>query len=540
MQPPRIFLASARYAIASIILMVCLNGCASYAPAFSVKPNCAGMSPNSLARYDSLLQQVLDQPTREPANNLSGNIVWGTRYYMESLLDAYEATGNPKYIQAFVTTGTSVMNEMQSISVVDVPDPSAPGSTIDSPVISVVGWPTQLNSFSESVAVPTLTGQVSINIQNLQPTSPEGPVWFEVTQQTATNLVLDWVGPTQTLETHTVQNLSDLSSLASIPLIEGQSYGRINPTGLGLPAPGTYQVTSPIHTIWHEQTGGILLPFVRFLFIARNHPGLANPATVAQWSSQVLKIAGSYEDEFVSDGTGGLLFQNPIWLPNGLAGTYVAADYVAVEAEVRMFLYALTGNVSQLQIAKGLVAHQKKYHWQTSTEGWLLLKSWPCFISWTTRADAPIGSIWDAFVSDNTSPATVEDGATFVDLFHYANVLGLSSSLGITPNIYSENKNTLEQYLFSNTPEVTTRLSGILRGSYPTESATASDPPSSSQYTFSGAWYVAPEVANEEYVNANWSWMLQYAQSPQGAPIGYFLRAWAMSEAAEYQICMAQ
>ena len=177
MQPPRIFLASARYAVASIILMVCLNGCA-HAPALSVKPNCSGMSPNTLAHYDSLLQQVLDQPTREPANNLSGNIVWGTGYYMESLLDAYEATGNPKYIQAFVTTGASVMNEVQSTSVVDVPDPSAPGSTIDSPVISVVGWPTQLNSFSESVAVPTLSGQVSINIQNLQPTSPDGPVAF--------------------------------------------------------------------------------------------------------------------------------------------------------------------------------------------------------------------------------------------------------------------------------------------------------------------------------------------------------------------------
>src|ERR1700683_5367441 len=338
--------------------MVCLNGCASRAPAFSVKPDCFGMSPNSLARYDRLLQQVLDQPTREPANNLSGNIVWGTRYYMESLLDAYEATGNPKYIQSFVTTGTSVMNEMQSISVVDVPDPSAPGSTIDSPVISVGGCHTQLNSCSESVAVPTLTGQVSVNIQNLQPTSPDGPVWFEVTQQTATNLVLDWVGPTQTLETHTVQNLSDLSSLASLPLIEGQSFGRIKPTGLGLPPPGTYQVTSPIHTIWHEQTGGILLPFVRFLFIARNHPGLADPATVARWSSQVLKIAGSYQDEFVSDGTGGLLFQNPIWLPNALAGTYVAADYIAVEAEVRMFLYALTGRVSQLQLAEGPVTHQ--------------------------------------------------------------------------------------------------------------------------------------------------------------------------------------
>jgi hypothetical protein len=539
-QPPRIFLASAKFAVASIILMVCLNGCASHVPAFSVKPNCSGMSPNSLAHYDTLSQQFLDDATRNPLVNSGGNIVWGTRYYLESLLDAYEASGNAKYIQAFVETGTSVMKVAQSLSVLNAPDPSAPGSTIDSPLITVMGWPTQLGSFSQSVAIPTQTGQVSLNAQNLDPSNPNGPVYFQVTQQQDGSLLLAWEGATQTLETHTVRNVSDLFTLASAPLIEGQSNGRIKPTGLGLPAPGTYQVNSPIQTIWHEQTGGILLPFARLLLIAKNHPGLVAPATIAQWSSQILEIAASYEDEFVSDGNGGLLFQNPIWLPNALAGTYAAADYIAVEATMRMFLYALTGNARQFQIAKGLVIHQKNYHWQLSPEGWLLLKSWPCFISWSTRADAPVGSIWDAFVSDNTVPVTVEDGATFVDLFHHAKVLGLSFALGITPEKYFANKHTLEQYLFANTPTVTTRLAGILRGSYPTESAAASDPPSSSQYTFSGAWYVAPEVADEEYVNANWSWMLQYAQSPQGGPIGYFLRAWAMSEAAEYQICMAQ
>jgi hypothetical protein len=46
-----------------------------------------------------------------------------------------------------------------------------------------------------------------------------------------------------------------------------------------------------------------------------------------------------------------------------------------------------------------------------------------------------------------------------------------------------------------------------------------------------------PEVADQSFINANWQWMLNYGQTPQGFPIGYFLRAWAEGEAAQLNIC---
>jgi hypothetical protein len=520
--------------------LVALNGCASNQNG-SLKANCSDLSAKSLTHYDSLSQQFLDQLTQHPTDNSEGDIVWGTRYYLESLLDAYEATGNLKYIQAFLDTGATVMKEVQSLTVVDVADPSAPGSAIDSPAITVDGWPTQLESFSESVAIPTPTGGTSLYAQNLDPTDPDGPIYFQVTPAQGGGVVLAWVGATQTLQSNTVQNMSDLTALASAPLIEGQSYGRIKPTGLGLPAPGTYQVNSPLWTIWHEQTGGILLPFARFLLLAKNQPGLADPRTIAAWTSQVLTIAGGYEDEFVpeDDGDAGLRLRNPIWLVNPLAGTNAAADYAAVEATMRMFLYALTGDPAQLAIAQGLVIHQKDRHWQLSQQNWLLLKSWPCLVTWSTRADAPAGSIWDQFSYDTSTPSAVEDGGTYVDLFHEANVLGMAATLGITTEYYLANQRTLKQYLFADPPVVEARPEGLLRGSYPTASSTVNDPLTSSQYPWSSAWYVAPEVADSTYVNANWNWMMRFNQNPQGGPIGYFLRAWAMSETAELRICKA-
>jgi hypothetical protein len=525
------------FALASLAV---LTGCASSPSKPDFAANCSKLSPKSLVHYDSLSQQFLDTDTQNPGDNSGGGIVWGTRYYMEALLDAYEATGNLKYIQAFVTTGTSVMNALQSLTVVNAADPSAPGRPVDSPTVTVSGWPTQLGSFSESVAIPTENGQTALYAQNLDPSDPNGPIYFEVTPAEGGGLTLSWVGATQTLVSNTIHNASDLSALASAPLIEGQSYARLSPTGLGLPAPGTYQVNSPIRTIWHEQTGGILLPFARFLLMAKRQPGLADPKTIAAWTSEVLSTAGSYQAEFVPDPDGDLRLRNPIWLPNATAGTNVAADYVAVEATMRMFLYALTGDSAQLSIAQGLVAHQKIHHWQLSERKWLLLKSWPCLITWSTRASAPEGAIWDQFSYDTTSASTVEDGATYVDLFHQASVLGLASTLGITPDIYMANQRTLREYLFADPNVVATRPAGLLRGSYPTATSRGSDPLTISQYSYSSAWYVAPEVADSTYINANWNWMMRFNQNPQGSPIGYFLRAWARSEAAELSICKPQ
>lgn len=521
-----------------VALILGLDGCATNQNRTAA--DCSELSADSLTHYDALSQQFLDQATQYPDDNSQGNIVWGTRYYMESLLDAYEATGNTKYVQAFIATGKTVMREAQSLTVVDVADPSAPGSTIDSPTTTVNGWPTQLGDFSQSVAIPTRNGETSLYVQNLDPTDPSGPSYFQVTPAAGGGLTLAWVGATQTLESNTIQNMSDLSALASAPLIEGQSYGRIKPTSLGLPAPGTYRVNSPLWTIWHEQTGGILLPFVRFLWLAKENPGLADPKLIASWTSEVLAIAHSYEDEFAPDTDGDLRLRNPIWLPSAAAGTNAPADYVAVEATMRMFLYELTGDPSQLAIARGLVVHQRNRHWQLSRQNWLLLKGWPCLVTWSTRASAPAGSIWDEFSYDTTSPSSVEDGATYVDLFHEANVLGLASVLGITPEFYLADKLTLKEYLFAHPSVVENRPEGLLRGSYPTASSSTSDPLSTSQYTWSSAWYVAPEVADSDYVNANWNWMMRFNQNPQGGPVGYFLRAWAMSEAAELRVCKAQ
>jgi len=500
--------------------------------------HCSGRPTASLQNYDRLLEEFLNEGTRHPVDNSQGNVAFGTRYYMESLLTAYEATGNPKYIQAFLDSGQSVMNLVQTMTILDVPDPSAPGRT--GPWLSVMGWPTVLGSFGIPVAIPTASGQIAVYGQNLEPTDPGGPVYLQVAQRSDGTIDLAWVGASGTIETEAIGSMSDLDIVASAPLINtpnGLSPGRLVPTGLGLPAPGKYLIDAPLQTIWQEQTGGILLPFVHFLLLAKEHHGIADEATLQEWRSEILAIAASYEDDFVSDGDGGLRFHNPVWLPNLTADIDAAMDYISVEATLRLFLYELTGDAHQLAIAKGLILHQRNFHWRVSPQGWFLLQLWPDFIPWSSRANAPAGNILDLFQFDPSTPASVTDGGFFADLLHYARVFRLERELGVREHIYDANREAFQQYLFYASGSPPNGSETLLRENYPTANSTAADAINPSQDPFAGAGFLTPEVADQAFIHANWNWMLSYGQDPHDGSIGYFLRAWARSEAAELEVC---
>jgi hypothetical protein len=522
-------------------LFLLLIGCSqspSNTPAFE-KPSCAGLSSTRLVYYDNALNSALDDETRHPTDNASGAVVWNTRYYMESLLAAYEATHNPKYIQAFVDTGTWVMKLVQTIQIVDAPDPSAPGAGLNAPLLAVTGWPTQLGSFGIPVAIPTQTGQVAFYAQDLNDAGEV--VYVQISSESDGSLTLQWLGlEGQVLESDTIHNLSDLSSLAGKPLIEGESYVRIKATGLGLPVPGQYLVVTPEQTVWHLQTGGILLPFAHFLVLVKDTPGLADPSTVTEWTSKILSIASSYEDEFIPDGHGGLRFHVPYWIPNTDADTDSAADYIAAEATFRLFLYEATKDTHQLSIAQGLAFHEADMHWSISSRGYLELKFWPDFVPWSTKAEAPAGSIWDQFEFDPTTPAPGTDASFMVDLLHYAKTYRVAAQFGFTDSIYAAQLKGFDEYLSSVSGTPIYGPHGTLRAGYPNDNSSGSDSAGPPADPFAASAFLTPDVADPVFVNTNWNWMLEYEQQfTPGFPNGYFLRAWARSEAAELSTCKA-
>jgi hypothetical protein len=524
---------SANYSDGGVLTDNCVSANSTATVPLLQIANCSGTPATSLPNFDRLSAQYLDDATRQPTDNLWGAVVWGTRYYLESLLTAYEATGNRKYIQAFLDSGQSVMSLVQTMTIVDAPDPGQPvlpgKGTLQ---LAVTGWPTSLNSFSNPITVPTQSGAVALYAQSIN-----GATTFEVIQQNDGSLLLEWTADSQLLQSNLVKTLSDLNSLAVAPLVWGQSVGRIKPTGAGLPAPGIYPVNGYETTIWNsEQAGGILLPFAHLLLLAKQTPGLVDEATQKTWTSEVLTIASGYETAIIPDGQGGLRLQNPQWLSNETADLDAAMDYIAVEATLRLFLYRLTEDQHQLDLAKGLLQRSQNFNWKPNPQGWLLLEFWPSLTPWGGQSQKPPGNIWDSFQYPLNVPAPATDGGTAVDLMHYLKLL--TPDLCLNDSIYASNQATFQQYLLYNSPPSGDPSAPLLRFAYPTFDSTTSDTIIPSIDPFSGAGYLTPEIATQSSVDANWSWMKRFAENPNGQSIGYFLRAWARSEAAELNRCL--
>jgi hypothetical protein len=493
-------------------------------------PPLVGPSSNTLPNYDAAVSRLLNQITELPSSNIAGDVVWNTRFYMESLLTAYSATGNQKYINSFMATGTEVLGLVQSLSILNVSDPSAPGPPKTGPMITVTGWPTSIAAFNGSVSIPTADGKVSFYAQVLRPAS--GLTNLEITQMSPSGFLLSWQTASGViLATNTVNSESDLDSIANAPLDYFASNYRIANTGLGLPATGTYSLGTPLSMVWHgEQTGGILIPFVRFLLLAKLRPSIADPVIVQEWTSQIVNIADSYENQLVTDGDGGLVITNPYWMPGTDASTPAPSDYINAEITMRMLLYELTGNSQELALAKGVLTHEMT-NLQTSSAGWLLLKDWPDIHSWSSKSQAPYGSIYDTLTYYNLNESATVEGGLFVETLQTAVDYNLVSDMGLSASLYGTQLATFEQY-------IRIPYSGamaLVSEEYPTPTSSPGDPVVPSPIPVVAAFYLPPVTSPASFVCDNWKWMLNNEQSFEagyGEAVGFPLRAWAQSEAA--------
>jgi len=505
----------------------------------SKSPEIASPSSNSLAHYDAAVADLLDEATQHPTTNDGGQVVWNARYYMESLLTAYEGTGNAKYINSLIDTGNAVLGLAQTLQVPDVSDPSAlgPSEIASAPQRTITGWPTTLGTLGQLVSIPTTNGKTAFYAQTLWPSPGSGAGFLQVSSSPSGGLVITFELDGSVWQSYTVQSQSDVDALVSQPMIWGSTLGRVlAPTGLGLPAPGLYPLDSPIQAVWHsEQTAGILLPFVRFLLLAKQRPAVADQGTVQTWTSKVLAIANSYEDEMLTDGAGGLVLTTAYWMPSPYAGLPVDTDYINAEISLRMLLGVLTSDAHQFSLAQGLLMHEMT-NLPLSSQGWLLIRDWPDVPSWSEASNAPKGSIWTSLSTAYAkTPESSEEGGFFVETLQIATDNEVGKEVGLTEELCQAEAKTFQEYL-------RLPLSGsepLVRAAYPTTTSKASDPPDYSDDAVDAARYAQPITENQSFVCDNWNWMLNNGMTRE-AGVGHVLLDWARSEVAWQQLIPTQ
>ena len=116
----------------------------------------------SLPLYDQIMKQYLTPMIAQPLDNKRGNIVWNTRYYLESLLTAYVATSNPKYLFAFKKTADQILSLETTLKFLPPPDgwwiPLESISHKETDLLQLTGWPTALGT----VEPPSDPGQAGL------------------------------------------------------------------------------------------------------------------------------------------------------------------------------------------------------------------------------------------------------------------------------------------------------------------------------------------------------------------------------------------
>ncbi len=535
------------YTTAILVLLILGNGCSSVpsdpAGSLILKPDpppttyvsgCsevsaqpAQQSGDVLQHYDDAVTVLLDETTQHPSSNAQGQVVWGARYYLESLLVAYEATGNLKYINSFIQTGKTVLGLKQTVQVPDVADPSAPDNAQASatPERTVTGWPTTMGMLGQLIKVPAANGKTSLYAQGLWPTPSSGAGYLQITQSGPGVLTLRFTFSGTVWQSYSVSTQADLDFIAARPVVYGETLGRIWNAGAGLPIPGLYPLDFPLSAVWHgEQTAGILLPFLRFLFLAKARPWIADSKLVADWRDQVVGIAKSYEDEYVNDGSGGLILTNAFWMPSPWAGLPVETDYINAEISMRMLVGVLTSDPHELSLAKGLLLHESA-NLPLSSLGWLLMKYGPDFPSWSEKSKAPHGSIWDSFHYDSAAPETTIQGSFFVEVLQTASDLSLGKKVGLTEALCKGERQTFHEYL-----RLPSSIGGsLIRELYPTSRSEPSDPPILGDPPVDAARYLQPVTEDSSFVCDDWNWMLKNGLTRE-AGVGHVLLDWARAE----------
>jgi hypothetical protein len=522
--------------IALIALLFMGIGCSTLPPdppqfvnaCSGVSPQPAELSSDVLEHYDAAVAMLLDEATQHPTSNAQGQVVWGTRYYLESLLVAYEATGNLKYINSFIQTANIVLGLKRTLQVPDVADPSDLDDTraAAAPQRTVTGWPTSLGTLGQLIKVPATNGKVSLYAQTLWPTPSHDAGYLQILQSSSGGLALRFVLAGTVWQSYPVSSEADLESIAAQPVVYTVTLGRIRNTGFGLPVPGLYPLDFPLSAIWHgEQTAGILLPFLRFLLLAKQQPWIADPKVVVDWRDQVVGVAKSYENDFVEDGKGGLILTNAYWVPSPWAGLPVETDYINAEISMRMLLSVLTSDPHELLLAKGLLVHESA-NLPLSSNSWILMKYAPDYPSWSNKTMAPHGGIWDSFSYDTSAPETATEGGFFAETLQIVSDLGLGKKVGLTEAMCEGEKQTFQQYL-----RLPPSVGGsLIRMLYPNPRSQASDPPVLSDVPVDAARYLQPVIEDPSFVCDDWNWMLKNGITREQG-VGHVLLDWARAEA---------
>lgn len=504
--------------------------------------------PRPMGLYLQMMDYWLDETTRNPKSSVGGSVVWNTRYYLESLLTAYEVTQDRSFLYRFVPTANRVMDLFERHTVEITPQRmkyelglgamtgrglefidgslNTPPQTID-----LAGWPETLATIGRPTPIPSTQNGISFLAQALSGAKYPIPDSLRVSREDKF-IRLTWTKGGKALNSDILRTRNDWESLNARPLINGTSTHRIFQWEGALPKVGSYPLLPSPPIIWYaEQTAGIGLPLVRFLYLVQKQPDLSqDPALQVRWLSKIIEAAECYEIAFEQTSSHGLEIRNPPFYPLSDAGLPILPNYIYAEVSFRILLFRLTKQVKHFTIARGLIQDMKKY-WKVNSQGHLLLQHWPNAPKWDHSAFQERGSIWDQWQYDRSFPEDTGHVQVFAEVLHLARTLGLEGRLGIPSEIRKAAQRTHSEVLWV-PPAEGFGEGWRFRNLFPfADGRVLGVEPIPEDPFQCTSMLPLVDTSDSWYVQRLWETLARFGRAPGNQPIGYMLKAWARLDA---------
>jgi len=356
--------------------------------------------------YDDLLNSTSSGDALLYSDNLNGRIVWNEVYFMESLINMYEATSDPRYLDIFIKHADHVLSIRDDRACrPDYAGRLRPGWQTDS--YYTLGVP---------VIIPDEEGKPCLEVQAVRSAGndhtvveiiPEGGQNFTLIARNDFRRIEPLVVTFENLSLETAEKVIN-ANLTPASLI------RVRAIGDSPPAQGIWQLNETYRMVLHElHTPIIGTPFLRFSDLVFRDNRLASYRHKAyEYVHAFEESARDYESSWRQDRDGGFFIFEP-------GGKYWASGlevpYNALSANGRFFLllYRTTGDVRYLERANalarkvraGLIFHPDG----TMTMSYWVKDSLP-YTGWKNRTSDPVNGLYPECAPD---PAT-EDVSHFM------------------------------------------------------------------------------------------------------------------------------
>ena len=321
-------------------------------------------------------------------DNLSGRIVWNERYFMESLINIYEATKDKRYIEIFIRHADHVLSVRDDAT-----------RSLDFMGRRRPGWQT---GGYYTLGIPRLIKDVgglpSLEIRAIH-NAGNGNTSIAVTEGSGKdfNIVIynDFRADKRVVQKFYNLNMDIVESLIN-ESVSPESWIHVKKLGLNPPSPGIYHLEETCRMVLHElHTPLIGIPFLRFAALVFEETELQVYNEKA--TAYVTAFEESYRDyksSWREDKDGGYF----VFEPGGCywaSGLPVPYNGLSANGRFLLWLYMVTGRMEYLEKSVKL-AKKIRAGMEILPDGTLVMPYWyglP-FSGWQDRVSNPVNGIY--------------------------------------------------------------------------------------------------------------------------------------------------